>query len=47
MFLEHHSPAIQIEIFDKKYSGVSDILRSYGYKMVEKIGSADYVFLKK
>ncbi len=46
-FLEHHSPVMQIEIFDiKKYSEVSGILHSYGYSMVEKIGYADYIFLK-
>lgn len=46
-FLNQHNPALCIEVFEEKYAEVSSILHSYGYKMIEQVGYADYVFLKQ
>lgn len=45
-FLKKHSPVIAIEIFEQHYKKINELLLKNSYKLAEKVGYEDYVFIK-
>lgn len=44
--LKNYSPVIYMEVYDDKFEQVNKLLDSYGYRKIEKVTDADYIYKK-